>query len=73
MGSDDEIYEYLGQLFEWNVMKAARNAIKHRVRFTEAASVFFDENAVFEPDPDHSEEENHYLVLAARYGEMYSW
>jgi uncharacterized DUF497 family protein len=44
-------------------MKAARNAIDHRVRFPEAASVFFDEYAMFEPDPDHSEEENHYIVL----------
>jgi uncharacterized DUF497 family protein len=44
-------------------MKAARNAIKHRVRFTEAASVFFDDNARFASDPDHSQEENHYVVL----------
>ncbi len=60
---NDEFYEYLGQLFEWDRMKAARNAIKHRVRFTEAASVFFDENARFKSDPDHSQEENHYVVL----------
>jgi hypothetical protein len=44
-------------------MKAARNAVNHRVRFTEAASVFFDAQAIFEPDPDHSEEEDRYLVL----------
>jgi uncharacterized DUF497 family protein len=59
----DDIYEYLGQLFEWDRMKAARNAIKHGIRFTEAASVFFDESALFEPDPDHSEEERRYDVL----------
>ena len=59
----DDIYEYLEQLFEWDPMKAARNAIQHRVRFPEAASVFFDEFAMFEPDPDHSEEENRYFVL----------
>jgi len=59
----DDIYEYLGQIFEWDRMKAARNAIKHRVRFPEAASVFFDEDAIFEPDPDHSEDEQRYDVL----------
>ncbi len=31
--SDDEIYEYLGQTFEWNRMKAMRNALAHDVRF----------------------------------------
>ena len=59
----DDIYEYLGQLFEWDRMKAARNAIKHHVRFPEAASVFFDEDAIFEPDPDHSEDEQRFDVL----------
>ena len=59
----DDIYEYLDQMFEWDSMKAARNAIRHGVRFPEAATVFFDENALFEDDPDHSEEEDRYLVL----------
>ena len=40
--SDDEIYEYLGQTFEWNRMKAMRNALAHDVRFPEAATVFWD-------------------------------
>jgi uncharacterized DUF497 family protein len=44
-------------------MKAAKNAIRHHVRFPEAASVFFDEDAIFEPDPDHSEDEDRYVVL----------
>jgi hypothetical protein len=34
----DEIYEYLGQFFEWDRMKAARNAIKHRVEPTESST-----------------------------------
>lgn len=29
--SDDEIYEYLEQEFEWNRMKAAQNLIEHGV------------------------------------------
>ena len=61
--SDDEIYEYLGQIFEWDRLKAARNAVKHHVRFPEAASVFFDENAILQPDPDHSEDEERFDLL----------
>ena len=61
--SDDEIYEYMGRAFEWDRMKATRNALKHRVRFTEAATVFFDKNAIFEHDPDHSEDEERYIVI----------
>jgi hypothetical protein len=59
----DEIYVYLDQVFEWDRMKAARNVINHGVRFPEAASVFFDESALFELDTDHSEEEDRYIVL----------
>jgi uncharacterized DUF497 family protein len=59
----DDIYVYLEEIFEWNVTKAARNAVRHKVRFPEAATVFFDEHAIFEADPDHSEDENRYLVL----------
>ncbi len=55
---DDDVYVYLDQVFERDRMKAARNAIKHNVRFPEAASVFFDENALFEADPDHSADES---------------
>ncbi len=59
----EDIYQYLEQIFEWDSMKAARNAIKHGVRFPEAASAFFDENAIFELDPDHSLEEDRYIML----------
>ena len=61
--NDDEVYEYLGQIFEWDRMKAAHNAIKHNVRFAEAASVFFDEDAILELDPDHSDYEQRFDVL----------
>ena len=61
--TDNVLYEYLGEVFEWNRMKAARNAIKHRVRFTEAATVFFDEDAIFSSDDEHSEGEQRYTVV----------
>ena len=59
----DEVYALLDQVFEWDRMKAARNAIKHGVRFPDAASVFFDPDAFFEPDPDHSIDESRFIVL----------
>ena len=61
--TDEEIYEYLGQTFEWNRLKAARNAIGHDTRFTEAATVFFDDHAKYYSDLDHSEEEQRYTVI----------
>jgi uncharacterized protein len=45
------------ELFEWDDRKAATNLRKHRVSFLEAATVFEDPYALFEPDPDHSAQE----------------
>ena len=43
--------------FEWDPVKAAGNLRKHKVSFTEAATVFLDPNVVIEPDPVHSVDE----------------
>ncbi len=43
--------------FEWDDKKATSNYSKHGVRFDEAASIWFDENALEIPDPEHSESE----------------
>ncbi len=43
--------------FEWDEDKADANFRKHRVAFTEAASVFGDAMSITTYDPDHSEEE----------------
>lgn len=59
----DDLYVFLEQTFEWDRMEAARNAIKHGIRFPEAATVFFDENAKFDSDPDHSIDEERLIVL----------
>ena len=61
--TDEDIYEYLGRSFEWDRKKAALNVFRHGVRFTEAATVFEDANALVEHDPDHSEDEERWLVL----------
>lgn len=59
----DEIYEYLGQTFEWNKMKAAKNVFRHGVRFPEAATVFFDDEALYFSDEEHSEDEERYTIV----------
>ena len=43
--------------FEWDLRKAAKNLRKHKVRFSEAATVFSDPLSITVPDPDHSIEE----------------
>ena len=50
-------------VFSWNDKKARQNLIKHRVSFEEASAVFFDENAIEFFDPDHSLQEDRYLML----------
>ena len=49
--------------FEWDAEKASTNIKKHGVSFEEASSVFFDDNALLRDDPDHSEEEDRFIIL----------
>ena len=60
---DDEIYELLGQTFEWDRDKARRNWMSHRVLFTEAATVFFDPQVMFFEDPANSEDEDRFIMI----------
>ena len=48
--------------------KAAANLKKHRVAFTEAATVFLDPLALTYQDPDHSEGEQQYITLGESTG-----
>ena len=48
---------------EWDERKAAANAKKHGVSFDEAKSVFADERAKLIDDPDHSEDEERFVLL----------
>ena len=43
--------------------KAKSNEEKHGVSFEEAKSVFLDDNALFQADPDHSNEEDRFVIL----------
>lgn len=49
--------------FEWDERKAAANAKKHGVSFDEAKSAFYDERAKLIDDPDHSGEEDRFVLL----------
>ena len=49
--------------FEWDNTNNIKNIKKHNVSFEEAASVFFDEEALMIPDPDHSQQEERFLLL----------
>ncbi len=49
--------------FEWNDNKSRQNKRKHGVSFEEAQSVFYDERAIQYFDPDHSEDEDRFIML----------
>lgn len=49
--------------FQWNPRKATANLRKHGVSFEDAQSVFTDERARLIDDPDHSSDEERYLLL----------
>jgi uncharacterized protein len=49
--------------FEWDEAKNQKNVRKHGVSFEEAQTVFLDENAVRFIDPDHSADEDRFLML----------
>ena len=53
--------------FEWDEQKASANRKKHGVSFEEARSVFSDERARLIDDPDHSGEEERFVLLGLGY------
>lgn len=53
--------------FEWDPQKAARNLQKHKVSFAEAATTFDDPLSVTVADPDHSEEEDRFIIVGLSY------
>ena len=49
--------------FIWDENKDRLNRKKHGVSFEEAKTVFFDENAIEFSDPEHSTEEDRFILL----------
>jgi uncharacterized DUF497 family protein len=48
---------------EWDDAKAATNLNKHGISFEEARTVFYDECARLISDPDHSSNEDRFVLL----------
>jgi hypothetical protein len=49
--------------FSWDNQKSLKNIRKHKVSFEEASSVFYDETAIEFFDPEHSQDEDRFLLL----------
>lgn len=59
---------YAGSVeFEWDSEKADSNLKKHGVSFDEAATAFADPLSLTIPDPDHSSEEDRFVLMGETY------
>jgi uncharacterized DUF497 family protein len=47
----------------WDEDKNQENIKKHKVSFQEAETVFYDSNAKIIHDPDHSDNEDRFIIL----------
>ena len=54
-------------VFEWDENKNKINKNKHKVSFEEAKTVFYDEKALVIDDPEHSKEEERFIILGESY------
>ncbi len=52
-----------GITFSWDEKKSKINLKKHGVSFEEAKTVFADEYGRLIPDPDHSKDEDRFILL----------
>lgn len=49
--------------FEWDDNKNKINQKKHKISFEEAQTVFYDTKALVIDDPEHSEQEDRFIIL----------
>ena len=54
-------------VIEWDKKKEKANLKKHGISFGEARTTFYDENAIQFYDPDHSEDEDRFILLGTSY------
>ena len=52
-----------GLRFDWDPRKNRANRHKHGVSFEEAETVFLDDHALLIDDPDHSDDEDRFVLL----------
>jgi len=57
------LIELSGKHFDWDSNKNIANINKHGISFKEAATVFFDENAIEIDDEEHSQDEERFLII----------
>ena len=55
--------------FTWDLREAEANARKHGLSFAEAATAFGDPHSLAIPDPDHSMDEDRYVLMGTTAGE----
>ena len=53
--------------FDWDKSKAALNKKKHGVSFEEAVTIFYDDDALEFHDPDHSENEDRFIIVGLSF------
>ena len=53
--------------FEWDKRKEKSNIKKNGISFNEACTVFYDENAIQFFDPDHSDDEDRFIMLGISF------
>ena len=53
--------------FEWDKRKEKANIKKHGISFGEARTAFYDENAIQFFDPDHSDDEDRFILLGISF------
>ncbi len=49
--------------FEWDNNKNEINKRKHKISFEEARTVFYDHDALLIDDPEHSRDEERFIIL----------
>jgi uncharacterized DUF497 family protein len=54
-------------IFEWDDKKDKTNKRNHGISFEEARTAFYDENAIQYFDPDHSDEEDRFILLGISF------
>lgn len=54
-------------IFEWDNKKEKTNKRKHGISFDDARTAFYDENAIQYFDPDHSDEEDRFILLGISF------
>jgi len=53
--------------FEWDNRKEKLNVKEHGISFDEARTAFYDENAIQFFDPDHSDDEDRFILLGISF------